>query len=237
MIPIDRTEIEAWGRLFDAKGNFPKLISKLIRETTPKSTILQIPSGSAVNMGGWDGVVRCSEDTGYVPAGISLWEIGTNGNVTKANKDYIKRSSDSLGFDKSEACFVFITTNVWVNKNVWVKEKKQDKIWRDVKVYDSIDIAEWLENAQISSRWFSILTKDHPYDGIYNAEEYWRMLSIGPNGQLPPTIVTAGREKESKALLEFLKGEPNLKAIKASTKEEAIAFIIASAMLFENHPG
>ena len=80
MIPIDRTEIEAWGRQFDAKGNFPKLIAKLIRETTPKSTILQVPSGSAVNMGGWDGIVRCQEDTGYVPAGISLWEIGTNGN-------------------------------------------------------------------------------------------------------------------------------------------------------------
>lgn len=236
MIPIDRTEIQAWGKQFDAKGNFPKLIAKLIRETTPKSTILQIPSGSAVNMGGWDGIVRCEEDTGYVPAGISLWEIGTNGNSTKANADYTKRSGNSLGFDKSEACFVFITTNVWENKNDWVNEKMEEGIWRDVKVYDSVDIAEWLENAQISCRWFSILTKDHPYDGIYNAEEYWKMLSIGPRGQLPPRIVTAGREPQSKVLLEFLMGVPAVKAIKGSTKEEAIAFIIASAMLYDIHP-
>ncbi len=236
MIPIDRTEIEAWGRQFDAKGNFPKLIAKLIRETTPKSTILQVPSGSAVNMGGWDGIVRCEEDTGYVPAGISLWEIGTNGNSTKANADYTKRSGDSLGFNKSEACFVFITTNVWENKTNWANEKKEEGIWRDVKAYDSVDIAEWLENAQISCRWFSILTKDHPYDGIYNAEEYWKMLSMGPKGQLVPKIVTAGREPQSKALLEFLMGVPAVKAVKGSTKEEAIAFIIASAMLYDNHP-
>jgi hypothetical protein len=236
MIPIDRTEIEAWGRLFDAKGNFPKLIAKLIRETTPKSTVLQIPSGSAVNMGGWDGIVKCEKDTGYVPVGISLWEIGTNGNATKANKDYKKRTEDSLGIEKSEACYVFVTTTVWENKNDWIAEKKKEGVWRDVKVYDSVDIAEWLENAQISCRWFSVLTKDHPYDGIYTAEEYWKMLTIGPKGQLPPKIVTSGREQQSKALLKFLMEEPALMAVKGSTKEEAIAFIIASAILYDSHP-
>ena len=235
MLPIDRTEIEIWGKLFDAKGNFPKLIAKLIRETTPKSTILQIPSGSAVNIGGWDGIVRCEEDTGYVPAGVSLWEIGTNGDPSKANTDYKKRSDDSLGFDKSKACFVFVTTNVWRDKDDWVKEKKKEGVWEEIKVYDSVDIAEWLENAQISCRWFSILTRSHPYDGVYNADEYWKMLSIGPKGQLPPKIVTAGRELQSQALLEFLMGEPAVKAVKASTKEEAIAFIIASAMSYDNH--
>ena len=233
MIPIDRTQIETWGKQFDAKGNFPKLIAKLIRETTPKSTVLRVPSGSAVNMGGWDGFVQCDEDTGYVPAGISLWEIGTNGNPSKANSYYNKRTADSLGFEKSGASYIFVTTSVWENKSDWVAEKKQEGVWQDIKVYDSVDIAEWLENSPISCRWFSILTKDHPSDGIYTTEEYWKMLSIGPKGQLPPKIVTAGREKQSKDLLDFLMGNPTLKAVKGSTKEEAIAFIIASAMLFD----
>ncbi len=235
MIPIDRTEIEAWGRTFDSKANFPKLIAKLIRETTPKNTTLSIPSGSAVNMGGWDGVVYCQEDTAYVPYGASLWEIGTNGAEAKANRDYEKRTSDSLAFKKSEACFVFVTTRIWKNKDDWAKEKKAEGIWWDVKAYDSIDIAEWLENAQISHRWFSILTKNHPYDGIYNAEEYWKMISFGPKGQLLPKVITAGRESQSKALSEFLKDSPSVKAVRGSTKEEAIAFIIASAMLYDNH--
>ena len=100
MIPIDRTEIEVWGRKFDAKGSFPKLVAKLIIETTPKSTFFQVPSGSAVFIGGWDGIVKCDEETNYVPKGISLWEIGANGEKAKANSDYKKRSEDSLGFEK-----------------------------------------------------------------------------------------------------------------------------------------
>ena len=236
MIPIDRTEVETWGRQFDAKGNFPKLIEKLIRETTPKSTKLQMPSGSAVYMGGWDGIVKCEEKTDKVPAGISLWEIGTNGNETKANKDYIKRTENSLSFKKSEVTYVFITTNVWNNKDDWAQNKEKEGEWKSVIAYDSRDIASWLENSPVSCRWFSILTKNHPYDGIYTADEYWKMLSIGPKGQLPPKMVTAGREQQIKVLVEFLSGEPALKAVKGSTKEEAIAFIIASAMLFENHP-
>lgn len=235
MIPIDRTEIETWGKKFDAKGNFPKLIAKLVRETTPKSTVLHMPSGSAVNMGGWDGVVSCQETTGYVPQGVSLWEIGANGGTTKANKDYKNRTAESLSFDKSKATFVFVTTLVWEGKDDWVKARKEEGVWGNVLAYNSNDIAEWLENAQVSCRWFSILTQNHPYDGIYTAEEYWKMLSIGPNGQLPPKIVTAGREHQSTELLEFLSGKPALKAVKGSTKEEAIAFIIASAMQYDNH--
>lgn len=235
MIRIDRNEIEVWGRLFDAKGNFPKLIAKLIRETTPKSTSLQIPSGSAVYIGGWDGIVVCKEDVGYVPEGISLWEIGTNGDPAKANRDYNKRTRDSLGFDKKEACYIAVTTRLWEDKQDWIKEKMDEGVWKSVKAYDSTDIAEWLENAQISCRWFSVLTQNHPYDGIYNAEEYWKMLSSGPKGYLPPKIVTAGRERESEKLLQFLKGEPALKAVKGATKEEAIAFIIASVMAFDQH--
>ncbi|MEQ8623848.1 MAG: hypothetical protein RJQ00_08560 [Vicingaceae bacterium] len=236
MIPIDKSEIEAWGRQFDAKGNFPKLIEKLIRETTPKSTSLQMPSGSAVYMGGWDGVVKCEEKTDKVPLGKSLWEIGTNGDETKANGDYKKRTENSLGFEKSEATYVFITTNVWDNKDNWAESKEKEGIWKNVIAYDSRDIAAWLENSPVSCRWFSVLTKNHPFDGIYNAEEYWKMISMGPKGQLPPKIVTAGRELQSRALLEFLTGVPAVKAVKGSTKEEAIAFIIATAMLFDNHP-
>ena len=96
MTPIDKSEIESWGKILDAKGNFPRLIEKLIRETTPKSTFLQMPSGSSVYMGGWDGVVNCEEKTEKVPSGISLWEIGTNGDEIKANKDYTKRTEDSI---------------------------------------------------------------------------------------------------------------------------------------------
>jgi len=236
MIIIDRKDIELWGKRFDAKGNFPKLIAKLIMETTPKSTYIQVPSGSAVYIQGWDGIVICKEETNYVPQGISLWEIGANGDKTKAICDYKKRTEDSLGFDQSEVTFIFVTTNLIEDKNKWTEEKLKDGIWKNIRFYDSRDITEWLENAPVSCRWFSGLNRSHPYDGIFIAEEYWKMLSYGPRGQLTPKIVTAGRDYESQQLLEFLLGQPALKAIRGFTKDEAIAFIIASVLQFELHP-
>jgi hypothetical protein len=236
MIPIDRTEIEVWGRKFDAKGSFPKLVAKLIMETTPKSTFFQVPSGSAVFIGGWDGIVKCDEETNYVPKGISLWEIGANGDKAKANSDYKKRSEDSLGFEKEEATYISMTTNFWEDKNDWIIEKLNDRIWKNIKVFDSRDISEWLENAPVSCRWFSVLNENHPYDSVFTAEEFWKMLSFGPKGQLTPKVVTAGREFESQQLLDFLSGPSALKAVRGFTKDEAIAFIIASVLQFEHHP-
>gem|GEM_PF-6316375 len=112
-------------------------------------------------------------------------KLEQNGDETKANNDYNKRSGNSLGFKKKEVIYIAITTNVWANKVNWAKSKAEEAIWKNVIAYDSRDIAAWLENSPVSCRWFSILTKNHPYDGIYTADEYWKMLSIGPNGQFP----------------------------------------------------
>ncbi|HTJ48896.1 MAG TPA: hypothetical protein VL443_05515 [Cyclobacteriaceae bacterium] len=233
-LSIDRTEIESWGKIFDSKGNFPKLIGKLIFETTRRDTVLHFASGSEIFLGGWDGRVMCLEKTGHVPKGMSLWEIGTNGDLSKANSDYKKRVSDSLGFERKDSTYVFVTTVVWQDKTEWVSEKKKDGIWKDVFAYDSTDIAEWLENAPVSMRWFLSVTKDYPYDSIYSAEESWNMFSFGPKGlKLPPSLVTAGREKEITILSEFLTGGTGLRAVRAATRDEAVAFIIAMAMQFE----
>ena len=97
MIPFDRTDIETWGRKFDAKGDFPKLISKLIFETTPRGVRFHIPSGSTVFLGGWDRRVLCPEDTNPVPKGLSVWEYGANGDVTKVNRDYNERAKNCKG--------------------------------------------------------------------------------------------------------------------------------------------
>ncbi len=65
------------------------------------------------------------------------------------------------------------------------------------------------------------------------ADEFWEEWSMGPKGLvLSPECVIAGREYEKDLLMAALQGEPTIKGIKASTKNEAIAFIIASAKLF-----
>lgn len=231
MIPIDRTEIEAWGRRHEAKGEFPFLISKLIFETTPRSTFFEIPSGSAVFIGGWDGVVQCKEETTFVPENISLWEFKTNGGKAEAESDYKKRTKDSLGFDKSKATFIFVTTDCWTTKEEWVNEKKAQNEWADVRVYDSTNLQNWLNITDITSKWFIGTILGRSYETCLTIEDFWEEWSIGPKGiTLVPELVLSGRETSSQQLVNFLQGDPNLMAVRASTKDETVAFIIATVL-------
>ncbi|MCW9709262.1 hypothetical protein [Fodinibius salsisoli] len=205
---LDRTEIEAWGKRHGAKGEFPRLISKLIFETTPRDTKLDIPSGSAVFLEGWDGKVICSEDTSYVPQGNSLWEFKTNGGTAEANVDYQKRTDDPLGFEPTESVFVFVTTAYWDNRDDWQEKKQQEDVWKDVQAYDCRNLVNWLDKAPVTRRWFfTILGK--PVNQLLTVEEFWEEWSIGPSGQLPPSAVSAGRDYESQELINFGSSEAN----------------------------
>ena len=81
---IDRKDIESWAQSYQSKGYFPVLLSRLVRATTPINTIADFPSGTTVFVSGWDAIVNCSTDNGYVPEGISLWEFGTSRGLTSS---------------------------------------------------------------------------------------------------------------------------------------------------------
>lgn len=231
---VTRLHIEAWAKRIDSKGDLPYLISRLVRATTPASTRIDIPSGSAAYVGGWDGVVISEVETDKVPKGTSLLEFGTEAGVKgKADKDYAKRKENPLGHDPTKSVFIFITPRFWKKKDKWVNEKKAEGFWRDVRVYDSLNLEQWLDSALATARWFAGVVGSFPFDGIMTAQEFWEEWSTGPAGiLLDPKLVTAGREYQSDQLLNTLQGQPTIKGIKASTKNEAIAFIIASAKLF-----
>lgn len=233
---VDRNDIERWADRFDSKGNFPTLISRLVRATTPLSTQVDFPSGSSAFIGGWDGVVNCDEERNNVPKGISLWEFGTESDSKgKADDEYDKRTADSLGYDKNECTFIFITPRYWKQKDKWRKEKLKEGKWKDIRVYDSSSIEQWLDTAAAVSRWFSSYISKYPSDGIITIEEFWKEWTLCDKGSLPASVITSGRKVESEQLLAFLTGPPGILAVQASSKDEAIAFIIASAKQFEEH--
>ena len=171
---VTRDDIEQWAERVNSKFDLPYLIARLVRATTPTSTQSNFPSGSAAYIGGWDGEVKCKEDTAYVPAGISLYEFGTEDNPKgKADEDYEKRKKDTLGYDAKESTFSFITPKHWKFKAKWITNKKKEGFWKDVKVYDSVDLEQWLDNALAVARWFSAQIKSYPFDGIMTADEFW----------------------------------------------------------------
>lgn len=233
---VTKEHLESWANTTFSKASLPYLISKLVRATTPISTKLSIPSGSATYLGGWDGVVNCEIETAYVPKGLSLWEFGTGADFkTKADGDYEKRKETPGRFLPAESVFIFVTPRLWTKKQVWINEKKSENYWKDVIVYDSIEIEQWLDLTSAVARWFA--SQDgvgaYPFDGVMTADDFWEEWSVGVKGlALLPDVVISGREFERNLLLAALQGEPTIKGIKASTKNEAIAFIIACAKSF-----
>ena len=231
---VDRNDIETWAERVDSKFSLPILISRLVKASTPYSTIVDFPSGSAAFVGGWDGIVTCVENRGVVPDGISLWEFGTEADCKgKADDDYDSRTADSQGYTKSDCTFIFVTPRFWKQKGKWVTSKLKDNQWKDVRVYDSSIIEQWLGDAQAVARWFSSYVGKYPSDGIQTPHEFWEEWSRFESYTLQPKIVTAGREYEKGIIQTFLQSNPGIKAIKASTKNEAIAFIIATAKQFD----
>ena len=228
---ITKDQLASWADTPESKANFPHLISRLIRATTAKDTKVNIPWGSATYIGGWDGIVDSKEKTRYVPEGISLWELGTDRNPErKANADYEKRTSDPLGYNPLDATFIFVTPRTWTKKEEWVSQKKEEKKWKDVIVYDGISLEQWLDEAPAVSRWFGSQGDAGVYssDGIITADECWEEWSCLGQLRLTPDCVLAGRDIAREALIKQLEEKPSVIGVRASTKNEAIAFILAT---------
>ncbi|MDD4009124.1 MAG: hypothetical protein PHQ67_04845 [Fermentimonas sp.] len=226
--------MKRWGESYDSKGGFPELISKLVYATTPKSTRVHFPSGSGVFLGGWDGKVVCEESTHFIPIGVSCFELGTERNPgSKIERDYNERTKDPLGCDPKETTFILITPFTWQGKEAWVKEKNSEGIWKEVIVYDAIDLEEWLDRSIIVTRRFIKKIYPNRIDSFLTAEEEWEEWSNSVQYELPPEIVVTGRKDEKDKIYKFLKGEPGIIGVKASARKEAIAFIIACGKLID----
>ena len=92
----DRATLRAWADRRESEGEFPRLIRRLILETTFGLVELGVPAGDGVSTGGWDGVVSSTEGSAWVPKGRSLWELSTEKSVgVKADRDYDKRAAVS----------------------------------------------------------------------------------------------------------------------------------------------
>ena len=203
---VTRNDIENWASTAFSKTDLPYLISKLVRATTPSSTQVNFPSGSTAFIGGWDGEVVCEENTAYVPKGATLYEFGTESNPKgKADKDYVKRKKDPLGYDPKESVFIFITPRFWKFKDKWIKEKQAEGFWKDVKAYDSSDIEQWLDIAVYVSGWFANYLRKAPLNGIDIAEHFWIYWSEYTGISLLPETIMSGREKEQEEIFNFLK--------------------------------
>ncbi|MBP2290994.1 tetratricopeptide repeat protein [Azospirillum rugosum] len=157
MFTVDRTALIQWADRHESWFGLPELVRRLILATATL-TELRMPAGDGVQRPGWDGRVHATTGNAWVPEGWSAWEIGTNKVEwieDKADRDYRKRTDDSLGLDKAQTTFVFVTPRKWDDKLKWMAKRKAEGVWRDVKVYDADDLENWSVLAPRVSRWFA----------------------------------------------------------------------------------
>lgn len=65
---VDRQALLAWVSTARARSDLPRLIRRLILETTPAGVRVGMPADEGVQSGGWDGTARSPESIRWVPA-------------------------------------------------------------------------------------------------------------------------------------------------------------------------
>jgi hypothetical protein len=90
---VDQQKLLQFAERIDARSELPRLLRRLVLETGQGVTSVSFPAAEGVSTSGWDGVVRASGASPFVPNGLSLWELSVDKRVKKkADDDYAKRT-------------------------------------------------------------------------------------------------------------------------------------------------
>lgn len=234
---ITYTNLTQWADTKDCQTMLPELIRKLIRASVHTINRLTIPSGDAVNLPGWDGIVETPERINTIGEGLSLWEMGVNEGVKgKIDDDFNKRDVETGGFDKTLATFVFITPRTWTGATKWVEEKKNKSIWKNIIVYTAVELEDWIEQHPAVGLWLANhlgIVSDSKIELIDN---FWNRWARGKDVTLRYDLLLGGRTEAINEIIATVTN-PSITYIEALSKQEAQAFIIAALMsIGEGHP-
>lgn len=231
---ITSTDIKQWADTRDAQGLLPELVVRLIRASATQVNKLRFPCGDAIHLTGWDGVLESSDSIFNIPSGVSLWEFGVDSNSkNKANSDYTKRTEDSLGYDKKNSTFVFVTPRIWDGAEIWVNEKKKDGKWKDVIVITAVELEDWLMQSPAVALWLLSKIIGKSIDKVYSLENYWNKWATGKDVKLVPELLLGGREKEQQELYNNI-SKPSVSIIQSISQSESLAFAVACILQSPN---
>lgn len=223
---ITSTHLKHWADTKECQSLLPELIKRLICASVKQLDRLSFPSGDAVHMSGWDGIVSCQESIDIVPEGESLWECGANKDILfKANKDIIKRTENPLGHVRSDATFVFVTPREWAGADAWVLANQTG--WKKLVVYTAVELEVWIEKCPAVGLWLADKLNILNAGGYQLPDIFWMQWASSDRYILPYQIVTAGRNQAIDRVLKAC-SKPSILEIQALTQSEAIAFVLAS---------
>lgn len=223
-----------WADSRECQSMLPELIKRLIYASTRNLKRLTIPSGDDVNLPGWDCVVESKERIFTIDEGVSLWELGSNKNVSsKIRDDFNKRDDDTQGFLKQSSTFVFVTPRYWKDSTEWVERTRKTSQWKDIIVLTAIELEDWICSHPTVGIWLAGILGFVKDKGIILPEDYWDLWSKGRTIHLRPDLLLGGRCEAIQKLKDFIQNEPSIVHIEAISQEEALAFVIAFCLSYD----
>jgi len=232
---VSALDIEQWINTNPrrAQEEFPELIKRLIYYFSPNAHII-CPSGDNISVKGFDSYVESNDkNDSFVPYGKSIWECGTNKDYKeKLKKDFENRTKEVASHEQKEYSFVLVTGRRFSNTTEKInlqKDLKEKSNWKDVRIYDAVDIEEFLEKALPVKIWFAKSIGKVP-DNVYDIDLYWSFLSKSTEPEFTYDMVIIGRDEISKEIIKNLEKEVKLVEIIGKSIEEIVYFSIASIL-------
>jgi len=224
---IKANQIEQWvTHNIPARSRLSVFLRTLVHSTGRALTKVEFPGNDDAELPGWDGFVEAGEGTPWVPTGQSGWEFGTNEDIkAKADHDFDK-SVKALGQnERKEITFVFVTPRRWPGKSTWVKTARAKGQWKVVRVYDAIDLEQWLEQSLAGQSWFA--SETHlPSEGVRSLDKCWIDWANVSTPSLTGELFTSAIDAAKRTMLSRLSGQPDGPiVIAADSTEEALAFL------------
>lgn len=226
-LEIHANDIESsFSRSIDMRARLAVFLRILIHTTTPHLSQVDLPGYEDSQRPGWDGWVESQSGSAWVPQGFSGWEFGVNDDVkAKADKDFEKSVKENLEDKRLSTVFVFVTPRRWINKDKWVDAKKKLNLWKNVIVYDSSDLEQWVESSIEAQVWLANQNK-WPSQGVRTLRTCWNDWANITDPQLPEALFFSQIKQHAEKIKDFLNdsGKKNL-IITADSTEEGLAFI------------
>ncbi|RNA66210.1 HigA family addiction module antitoxin [Alteribacter keqinensis] len=217
-------DIEEWASNIKARTRFAVFLRTLINSTGLKIKSIDFPGNDDAERPGWDGFLETEEGTPWIPAGLSGWEFGTNKEPKKkADKDFNKSVEQNTLAVRLETTFVFVTPIRWHGKDKWRKERQEENKWKEVLVFDSSDLEQWVEQSIPGQAWLAN-EMGVSAEGVISLDECWRRWVVDTDPQLSQNFFDPIVEKSKNIVLEKLTiWEPI--TIASDSNDEALAYV------------
>jgi len=234
---ITAARINEWAKTKEAQASLPRLLRRLIH-ATGESTQAAFPTGDSTGLPGWDGELESQHGSPWIPKGKSFLEFSCDAKITtKANRDYEKRTGQTLKKIRAKATLVVITARRWSQKAKWLKGKRHAKQWAEVRAYDADDIEQWLEQSTaVALQFAEELGLIGP--GVESVEKHWEDWSQQSRPAITSDALFIDRQNTRDRFLadlqkRFEADQPEPYTIRADSVDEATAFACAALLV---HP-